>query len=96
MLQVDKNFRLNCDDILSMDFFKIDNIKNVDLLNTKMEDDEKFINFNRDIYDCYLDKKIKTRFFLPIEDRGTFKLKSEKKVYKITQMIGDFFISNNI
>ena len=95
MLQVDKNFRLNCYDILSMDFFKIDNIKNVDLLNTKMEDDEKFINFNRDIYDCYLDKNEKTRFFLPIEDRGTFKLKSEIKPYKKENMKGDFFILKN-
>ena len=95
MLQVDKNFRLNCDDILSMDFFKIDNIKNVDLLNTEMENDTKFIDFDKDIYDCFLNDK-KTIFYLPIEDRGTFKLKSEKKVYKITQMIGDFFISNNI
>jgi hypothetical protein len=78
-----------------MDFFKIDNIKNVDLLNTKMEDDEKFINFNRDIYDCYLDKNKKTRFFLPIEDRGTFKLKSEIKPYKKENMKGDFFILKN-
>ena len=89
MLQVDRNFRLNCYDILSEDFFKIDNIKNVDLLTTKMKDDEDFIKF-KDIYDIYLDNN-KENFYLPIEDRGTFKLKNENIKYQKNILIGESF-----
>ena len=89
MLQVDRNFRLNCYDILSEDFFKIDNIKNVDLLTTKMKDDEDFINF-KDIYDIYLDNN-KENFYLPIEDRGTFKLKNENIKYQKNILICESF-----
>ena len=94
MLQVDKNFRINCSDALKMDFFKgID--ENQDIMDIlKKEYEDEIIDIENDIENIIIEQD-KFYFLLPVQDRGKFDTKKYKKSFEQFFYGTDFFILDN-